>query len=408
MIEEPSADYLFDHFFEADGSSDYLPYTGSLVEVLQERFAFLSAESGPGRTAPTASAGAAGSGSQDLSTRVSSLETTLQSMSQNLEEVLIMMQNKAGKTERASAQRVSLAPQKVVIPPETKPKKKAASEQRFPLLDPSVVAAAISAGVSEDNLTEMQRLIQDGSGKSRKLREPALRPLSKKEVANVLSESEEEEEEPDVGSHVHGGAGGTPMESAVSKPTELVALLSADKVKKSKASKIDLALDNLNASSHADSSSGGGGKRAAAARRALRLAMQESPEEIYQVVERLLLEDLTSQVQAPGMPMASFNARAWVEHRSRIGSTYKTSAYAAWSVAGLLDNLVKGKVSHARAQASLLLLQLDQVAIDKGSWSLAAELAQKTDQEMERSSRSRKQNQSQRLSLRSRRLEHQG
>eukprot|EP00435_Cladocopium_sp_Y103_P054384 s1627_g17.t1 len=75
------------------------------------------------------------------------------------------------------------------------------------------------------------------------------------------------------------------------------------------------------------------------------------------------------------MPLQAFNARAWLEHRSRIGSTYRTSAYAAWGVSGILDNLVRGKVAHARAQAALLLLQLDLVAIDKGSWSLAAELS---------------------------------
>lgn len=108
----------------------------------------------------------------------------------------------------------------------------------------------------------------------------------------------------------------------------------------------------------------GGGhlKRAAAARRALRQAWQETPEEVSAVVEKLLLEDLTSQTQAHGMPAASFNARAWVEHRSRISASYKTSAYAAWSAAGILDNMVQGRIAQARAQAALLLLQLDQVA----------------------------------------------
>ena len=41
----------------------------------------------------------------------------------------------------------------------------------------------------------------------------------------------------------------------------------------------------------------------------------------------------------------------------------------------MIDCLVTGKVEEARARANLLLLQLDQVAADRGSWQLAASLS---------------------------------
>ena len=106
----------------------------------------------------------------------------------------------------------------------------------------------------------------------------------------------------------------------------------------------------------------------------MRTALVDAPEEIYMVVERLLLEDLTSRTIAHGMPKADLNARAWIEHRSRIGA-YKTSAHCAWGVRGILDDLIQGRTAHARARAALLLLQLDQCAVDKGDWTLASELS---------------------------------
>lgn len=63
-----------------------------------------------------------------------------------------------------------------------------------------------------------------------------------------------------------------------------------------------------------------------------------------------------------------------MEHRSRLGA-YKTSAFSCWSACGILQDLINGRVAHARARAGLLVLQLDQCAIDRGSWGLASELA---------------------------------
>ena len=107
-------------------------------------------------------------------------------------------------------------------------------------------------------------------------------------------------------------------------------------------------------------------------RRALRTALLESPEEIYGVIERLMLEDLTSRTLAPGMPRPELSARAWLETRSRL-QNFNAAVRHAWGTAGILDELIQNRPQEARARACLMLLQSEQVAIDKGAWSLAAE-----------------------------------
>lgn len=358
-IMEP--DMALDYRFKSDESSGFVPYAGSLMEVLKEHFEFLSAESGDRR--PTRAAG-----SQDLSSRVSTLEASLGKMAENLDILLQKITEQKG-----SGSRVRFS-QPLVTEPRTT--KRDARSEKFPTLDAAVVSAALAAGVSEENLLEMQKMMGAGQGASRRMREPALRTASPRPKAGArepLSESEEDLEEQDEPGSAP-TSGDTPMENALTKLTELVSLLASDCVKKAKASKVDLALDGLVSGSGAESTGASVGKRAAAARRALRTALIETPEEIYMVVERLLLEDLTSRTVAHGMPRAELNARAWIEHRSKIGA-YKTSAHCAWGVGGILDDLVQGRAAHARARASLLLLQLDQCAVDKGDWTLACELS---------------------------------
>jgi len=154
--------------------------------------------------------------------------------------------------------------------------------KKFPGLDAAVVSAALAAGVPEENLTEMQRLIGSGGKATQRLREPALRSPAKKEAMQYAEALDESEEEPEPG--FSGGEPGlaevgepATVEGTLSKLTELVALLSADKLKRAKASKMDLALDGVHASgSTGDSSSGSAGKRAAAARRALRVGRKSA------------------------------------------------------------------------------------------------------------------------------------
>lgn len=245
----------------------------------------------------------------------------------------------------------------------------------FPSLDPGVVAAATAAGINEETLQEMEKLMGVDLAGAKRLKEASMTKSRAappgKGVAGVLSESEDEETEAE-GSGVD--SGGNPLEASLQKLTEIVGILAMDKKKKAKTSKMEQALDGISAGSGSDASIAGGVKRAAAARRVLRQALVDHPAEVSGMLERLLMEDLTSQVQGPGMPEAAFCARAWLEHRSRIGA-YRTAAHCAWSIAGVWDDLYYGRIAHARARAGLLLLMLDQTAIDKGQWHFSSELS---------------------------------
>lgn len=86
-----------------------------------------------------------------------------------------------------------------------------------------------------------------------------------------------------------------------------------------------------------------------------------------------IMSHLTQTNQRKGSS-PSFTVRSWIEHRSHIGS-WKSIAHSAWGVGGILDSLRSGNVPAARARCCLLLLQLDQCAVDKGQWRLAAELS---------------------------------
>ena len=165
---------------------------------------------------------------------------------------------------------------------------------------------------------------------------------------------------------------GDPMVQALGKLTAIVENLAAEKTKR-KNPALDALLDGAHGSG-SDSAGSGAGKRSAIARRALVKALTSSPQEVYQLIEKRMMEDLSGRTRTPAQPEPTLSARAWVEHRSYIGQ-YKTLAHSAWGISGVIDCLVTGKVEEARARANLLLLQLDQVAADRGSWQLAASLS---------------------------------
>ncbi|CAL1144211.1 unnamed protein product [Cladocopium goreaui] len=339
--------------FDLDGSLDYLPYSHALTEVCQDHFSFQT----PMEEIPSAEPVPEDVGLGVLSSRVTSLESQLSQVASGVEALLREVKPRSQPSPKA---RVHFAQSHATIPPSVQP-----SEPRaFPGLDPGVVSAALQAGIGEEALTEMQTLLSK-TGKMGKTREPALRqPLA----ASALSETEEEAEESGLAGS---GSSQDPMTAAVSKLTQIVSVLAQNK-KPSSSNRVEAALDGV---SHAQEIGGyGSGKRAAAARRALRSALVEHPGDLSAVIERHMWEDLSSQTLTPGSPAASLSARAWTEHRSKIGA-YKSIAHAAWGVSGALDALFRNDVPSARARLCLLLLQLDQCAVDRGGWQLAAELS---------------------------------
>ena len=377
----------FNVTYDFDSSEDMLmPAAAALVSAAQEHFAFFSAVEGEDQAEVPMGEGGDGedlqgelaSGSQDLGPRVLNLEKAMHGVQQGIDQLLAMQMGQQPQEVEptAAAKRkpalkktgVASPPAKVTFSQSLGASAKARPGNPYPSLDPAVVQAAVRAGVDEQSLKEMESLIS---------RNP--KGLKVKETNPLLNTDPlSEEEEDDVGSQEvrldqGGTAAGDPLTSTLVKLTTLVDLLAEDKKKKSSVTRLDAALDSVSGTT-SDSSALGLGKKAAAARRALRQTFRDHPEEIHQLLERLMYEDLLSTTVGPNMATPSLNARAWVEFRSHIGN-FKTSAHAAWSAAGIADALRNGDHHRARAMSLLLLLQLDQTAIDKGSWSFSGDLS---------------------------------
>lgn len=361
-----------EYTFQAEGAEFCLPHAQALAEAANEHFSFFSATDGFPDAAEVVN-GHDEPGSADVSSRVSRLESYIEDMAQNMKQLMeahqsgrIPVQTYGPRSSSAkSGKDAAAVPTRK--PALRKPaQKETSSASAFPHLAQDVVQAALQAGIDPDVLGQMSKLVA-ANPKGAKLGD-----LNPKIQPNPLSEDEaEEEEESEGGSPTAGGT--DPMQEALTKLTSIVATLAEDKKKKLGASKLDSALDHVGSGPSSEGGGLGTGKRSAAARRALRSMLHEHPAEIYQCIERLMWEDISSQTLVPGVTAPSFSCRAWMEHRSRI-SSYRTLAHAAWGVAGALDCLANQKPEHARARLAVLMLQFDQSTIDRGSWYLASEL----------------------------------
>ena len=361
-----------DYSFEVNGDTGYLPYAHSLVEVANEVYAFFSAaEDAPAGDGSDGDMPDGDAGLGEVAGRVGRLEQMMQSMHATMEQVSQRLGVGALPQQRVTFSPSLSSSVKLSAPPKsttTRPgalRKPAATQGG---LDPALVAAASQAGVGQETLEEVSRLM------SRNVKALKVKDLGSQVQPDPLSDVEEEEPAEGMEGEGYGSEqlSGDPMQQAVLHLTELMKGMTEDK-KKRQSSKIENALEYTGSSS-TESSTVGLGKRSAAARRALRQMLQEQPEEIFALLERLMMEDLMSQTLGPGMPAHALSSRAWVEHRSRIGA-FKTSAHCAWATAGALDCLARGQVHAARARLIILLLQLDQAACDRGNWTLAAELS---------------------------------
>ena len=342
-----------------------IPAPESLVAAANEHFAFFSAE----EDLQDDDEGQGEFGLADLQQRVGTMEATMQKLAEGMSQLL-----GERSQERQAQNQTGPAPRAVTRPPALRkpgqaPVTTSMPRVQFPTLDQGVVQAALQAGVPAYSLAQMEKLISQNT-KAKKAIEP-----NKDVVLDPLSEHEEEGLVEVVGPGESGSPPpGNPLAATLSKLTDIMSLLAEDKKKAKGTPKLDIALDSAQGSSSSDGLSLGAGKKTAAARRALRSTFLEHPEEIYNNIEKFMYEDLASQTLGPGQQPLGLNARAWVEFRSRITS-YKTGAHCAWCFAGILDAMVAGRYDLARARACLWLLQLDQAAIDRGNWTLAAGLS---------------------------------
>lgn len=340
-------------FWSEDGTLHVVPYAQALVEVAEDKFCFVSATSAvEGFSRPVTTAN-----------RLGSLETAVA----GIQEGLVSLQSLLRESQKAKA--VPLPPK--VAAPKVSAARSSSSTQdaQIPGLDPSVVQAALKAGVQKSHLEEMSRLVQ---GKSGRLGDLPRRTPAKK--VTPLGDSEEEEELVEDNAGLEEAAGPSdadPVASALVKLTSIVESLSASRKKNSLE---DILEDpsGLDGGAH-NLVTAGNQRRQAAVLKALQKSLLESPDQIYAKIEAMMLADFGSREAIPGEPTRFGSFRGWAEHRSRIPNI-GPSVRIAWSIAGALDALRNQKVAEAQARLGLLLAAMDQVACDRGSWLLGTEV----------------------------------
>ena len=329
-----------------DDEEGFLPFATALLAVADEKFMFLSAESGPA------------DGGQETRDQIAALESSLLDIRAALDKLTETKGIGRGKPVAPTAKAVPNA-RAVPLP---------SREDGIAGLDKGSVKAALQAGIEREQLEELATMIGPaGRGKMRD--SPGLDPGARKMKLNVLGESEEEPEAVEHPLPLTEAEKKDPMLAAVTKLTAIVGSLASHK----KRSKLEDTLDDTvllqdGASSLSTSSS----KRHSAIIQSLKKALRDHPEEIYAVMERRMLDDFGAPEESPGSPSRSGTFRGWAEHRSRIPNI-PTTVRTVWGICGALDALRANKVSEAKARLILLLGQIDQLAVDRGQAILSSE-----------------------------------
>ena len=341
-------------FVTEGGESGFLPSAEALGVAAEERFAFMSAASDVGQ--------------DQTASRLSVLEQSMLAMKDSLAE-LVKNQKAMSQGAATSSQPVGAtqgAPVASVL--KARPK---SQHQKLDAgvagLDPQIVQSALTAGIDRRDLEELSRILKPG--KVQKLKDLPRGSVAQKDV---LGESEEEY----LGQEAHPAVvnlteaeKNDPMLAAVQKLATIADSLAGRK----KARNLDELLDDSHLLQESSSSSlSGGSRRHSAILKALRRALLESPQELFACIEQKMLSDFGSREGAPGEPDRLGSFRGWLEHRSRIPNIAGT-VRMSWGIAGALDSLRQGKVEETKARLGLLLAQIDQVAVDRGQWLLAAE-----------------------------------
>ena len=344
---DPPPESFHTPFRIQDGSEGYVPCAESLKAVAEEKFTFFSASEGGPPVSPA----------DEAAQRIARLEESMLQIRSSLSKLV-----KDKKEESAPRQdrgvRATFATPLVAghIPP--------LSEGGFAGLDPQVVQSALTARIDPGHLTTFAKMVQ--SQKPKMTDAPGARARSKR---NLLGESEDEEDHESAEEDVT-AAPSDPVQTALVKLTKIVDKLAASPRKQRNWEEL---LDDSSAALDASSSSlSSGQKRHFNLLRHLKRAMRDAPEEIFKVIESRMELDFGSAEVAPGAPGRIGAFRGWCEHRSRIPNI-PSSVRTCWAVAGALDCLRAGRIEEGKAKLAIFLSQMDQVAVDRGQWLLAAE-----------------------------------
>lgn len=313
-----------------------MPYGPGLAEVSDEHFAFQSALSahheGPDpdfdeeADAEERSSGGR-RGDDEWEERMGRMEVAMFEMKEAMSQLV-----KSAPQTPAPAAPVGARPKVAASP-------KRPGEVLIPGLDPTVVRSAREAGIPDSQLRKLAATLR----KPTKMGDaPKATGRKEKKKATVLSETEEEEEAPSQEDEAAEDSdieevAATPVEKALLKLTKIVGNLSRDT---KKAGDLDSLLENVDVDG-GDASQTGSSRGKAAAYQKLRSALTENPKAIYSAIEALLEKDFNTMRSAPGSSQQQTSARAWLEHRSRVGNFPTTIRYA-WCIAGIWDCLRTG------------------------------------------------------------------
>eukprot|EP00435_Cladocopium_sp_Y103_P020927 s3291_g5.t1 len=344
----------------ADGSLELIPYGPGLVEVADQHFLFLSAISAEAEGEAEVEAADPHPEEPLLEERLKSVEDALSQIQTSLAK-LVAPEPRRGESKEAAGEsrKASRAGSKKDSAPKKGP---------LPGLDPAVLSSARAAGIPEEQLRTVSKLVaksnhmQDAPLTGRK---PALRK-------NVLSETEEEgpAEAESLEETESEGGDPAPIEKAVLQLTRIVGDLAKNKDKRSR--DVEALLDGVDGDS-AEVAQSGAGKSKAAVYKKLKTCLRDNPKYLYATVLELMEQDFHVLRSAPGSSSQTTSWRAWIEHRSRIGH-YPTTIRFCWILGGILDALQTGATAEAQARAALGLLAEDQAALDSGSWVMAQEV----------------------------------
>ncbi len=339
----------FDHHFGLVGEELALPFGKALVEVANEHFGFVTAES---EVHPPAPAGGA------------LMEDRLKLLEENLEAMRSSLAAMSGGAGRA-------------VPLPGKPNPKAVPQKKKKKLegmDPTTVEAALQAGVPEHHLEEMSKILRT---KPTRLEDvPRKGALKKQARGGVLGETEDEGEEEDdevelipAESGSAEASGGHKLETAIIQLTAIASKLAATDAKKDK---LDAILDGGGGTgSHAEGSSYPSSRKNSVALRALQRCLRDDPKYIYQAVEANLQGDFLGRAASAGEPrVAGTTVRGWLTSRSRI-QNYQQHVRWSWALGGIWDALIDGRSDEARARCALMMCAADQASIDGGNWLMS-------------------------------------
>lgn len=334
-------------FLTEDHEDGFVPSPEALVTVADEKFSFLSLESGEPGIQPPPQA-------DSSSRRIAALEEAVLGMKQGLQVIMDRLD------KPVEAKPATTAKSKVAA------KKPAAEESGVvPGLDPQVVKSALQSGIDRSQLEQLGQMMGRFGGKTL-----GDAPAAKKKLDPLgeVVETQDGQEEPEEAEVVPSD----PMTHALVKLTNIVDVLASNRQKKPR-SLVELLDESIYVGDSSSSSSQlTSSRRHSAVLKALRKALVDSPAEVYSCIESRMLQDFGAPEAGPGQPDSGGTFRGWVEHRSHVPAIAGT-VRILWAVCGALDALKKGKVEEGKARLALLVASIDQVAVDRGSWILAAE-----------------------------------